>query len=323
MTRMNRLELLVLALKKSYSYSGRRPVLVLLVESAATNKRDVPPSRQLTANGLLASSPEPSTSTASLSTSTSTTVRSMNDARPVDAIECALDVARSMIRWYPDGRRDRLGLAESVPAGKVRTTKCTDGLRRLHAWTVNRPSPVISYVRRTASSSVDPIPRHAPFRTHVLDCCGPLDRNTLACIDALDSYLWRWRDRRSNDDTDLAWSGFRRPQRSCRCSLAGRAVFAVVAILRCNLSSSNGRPATTVSPHVCRTLDRLPVGDGCRRRIHWRQDRVSPSTKGVNRPTNQAINRSRVVVVFDSGKPSAATRLSHFVRRLEKAWHKT
>ena len=31
-------------------------------------------------------------------------------------------VARSTICWYPDERRDRIGLAESVPAAEARTT---------------------------------------------------------------------------------------------------------------------------------------------------------------------------------------------------------
>ena len=31
-------------------------------------------------------------------------------------------VAQTMIRWYAEGRRDRLGLAESLPAAKTRTT---------------------------------------------------------------------------------------------------------------------------------------------------------------------------------------------------------
>jgi hypothetical protein len=62
----------------------------------------------------------------------------------------AVEVARSNPRWYAVGWSQRFGLVELNPPRDEPEPRNAreDGLRGLHEWTINFPSPVISNVRR-------------------------------------------------------------------------------------------------------------------------------------------------------------------------------
>ena len=78
----------------------------------------------------------------------------------------AVEVARSNPRWYAVGWSQRFGLAESEPAAREPEPRNAreDGLRRLHEWTINLPSPVISTVTRLKSLASQCLAMHDTFR---------------------------------------------------------------------------------------------------------------------------------------------------------------